>query len=316
MNRLRDFVAGRMIPEIDALPFDERQISGLGQDWGKQVGPCAQKACEILNPQFGDALLLYGIPELIRNLIDTLDLAPACARAGLVCSCLDFFYARLRPPTADEICRSESSAEKLRNYVRRRALESVAAGFPKMMAWLAVLQGIPEQWIPSKTISKRLQDLIGRMKITAQVEVALDLRSPIPGGRNWLRRESIADFKALHGQHRVKKPKAAALLIERSGGIEILPVVVVDSHTSACQGTVEYFDPFFPGRVCSASLDLQSGALQSSAPSAYNVYGLMAMFFRACVPSFSTFQALQARLYVAPLLWRLSRLWSLAAIRN
>lgn len=314
MSKFQDLAARRMIPEIDAFPFEEQQIADLGQDWKEQVYPWALRACDVLKPQFGDALLLHKIPDLIKALIPSLDLAPVCARAGLVYASLDFFHARQCPPSARNLRRRET-AQELPGYIRNRAFDFVTMNSARIVAWLAVLKGIPAQWVPIAKISRRLQARIRTAIEPAQLEVALDLRVP-PGGKAWLRRESLTQFSVLHENRPDRDPKAAALLIECPDQIEILPVVVVQSSANASHGLIKFFDPFFPLDVRSIHLDLQSGDLKFSAPSARNICGLMAMSFQPRAPAVSGFQALLAAFHVAPMAWYLSRLWRLAAFRR
>lgn len=315
MSKFLDFIASRMIPEIDALPFDQEQMADLGQDWKEQAYPHALGACDILKPQFGGALQLYGIANVIRALIPALDLSRVCVRAGLVYASLDFFYTRQYPPTTQHFFRNNATAKKLPAYIRRRALDSVALSFAKIVSWLAVLQGIPEQWVPTAKISRHLEGLIRTLIKPAKLEVALDLHVP-PGGREWLRRQSLAEFCLLQKDQCDRNPKAAALVLECSNQIEVIPVIVVQSCVSGARGIVMFFDPFFPQSVGSLSVDLQSGDLRFEVPSAYDIRGLMTMDFQARAPSISNFQKLWTGLRVASLTWRVSRLWRLAALRK
>lgn len=312
MNKFRDFLSRRMIPEIDAVPFDERQTADLGEDWIDHVKALAPRACDLLRPHFGDALQLHGIPDLIQGLIPGLDLTRICARTALVYASLDFFYARECPPTIKDLQRRHPVADKLLIYLRQRALDSITLNFAKMMSWLVVLRGIPERWVPAEQISRRLKAMVRATIEPSELEVTLDLRVP-PGGKAWLRRSSLAAFAELQEHRRNRHPQAAAILIECANQTDILPIVVVQCGAGSSRGFVRFFDPFWPHKVRFLQFDMLSGELRSDTPSVHDIRGLMTLCFQAHDPAFSTLQRLQARCHVASLTWYFSRLWRLAA---
>jgi hypothetical protein len=104
-------------------------------------------ALAVLSPWFNSAFIAAGLNRR---------LTAWCANAlpesyglcgGMAFAALDYYDARLSfPPSQDVPTRDTAGGTTLRDYLEQRQIESLRANLPTVLAWMAVLNLIPQWW--------------------------------------------------------------------------------------------------------------------------------------------------------------------------
>ncbi|MDO3378525.1 hypothetical protein [Geoalkalibacter halelectricus] len=166
-----------------------------------------EKAVLALRADFSGMIDVYGLPRRMRFWLHNSHpqgwLATADALGARA------YYLARRPPVRGSV---DSAG---RDFLRRLWLEAMTASSARLIQWRSILYGLPEQWLPALSVTRDL-----RQRLTARgdfflEDLQLDLRLPSPGGRAWLKAQSVREWYRLREQLKAGRPCVVELIREQ-----------------------------------------------------------------------------------------------------
>jgi hypothetical protein len=302
----------RFIPELDGmdfggpLPAPEPQSAAL-------YPAAADEAVSGMENTFGNlvhALFLKDRLQADRPRLEALLIDMNSAAALLA---LDFFFKRVRPPSrpvapfGPDAQPAEPSApgrrwsaclqDRLQQYLRRE--------FAQNLLWYGVGRYIPEEWVSRERLAARISKTIESWA-HEQVAVAVDLKLPAPGGRDWLAQQSAHQWRTLKSALEKNRPSAANLIWELADGSWQVETAIVFAFAADSAGavTVETWRPGLPPR----SVRLDCLRPNGNPPAGDAVLaGLRSVAYQPSLPPMSAWQKFLYLIQVERLLWHLRR---------
>ncbi len=314
----------RFDPSSDGFRFgDGWQLSPEGaRDVVKSFEASFTSALGFLAPRFEGALDLHNVEDGLCQMTQSGRPGDFGRRAAIAFAALDYFNARVLPPTLSQVEPAGRSA-RLDSYLRRRSGASAAVLAPALLARAGVLACIPESWIPERLVTGPLQRELNRLFGPNSAKIELDLKLPFPGGAPWLSQQTLIELKELK-RHLGRSRPWPIVLIPKNRDLFDARVMVAYRYEEAgrSETTIFCYDPDFPGNTQAFHVDVTEdaailGAL-SHAPGAFHPAGMFCGEYETAGPPMGFLLRLLRALRLSIVIWlpgRLVRRWRLGTSR-
>ena len=175
-------------------PDEEAALTALLND-------AAASADETLRERYGDQAELFGAAELVRRLVNEGLPAEPLFHTALAIAAVDHYEAcvtmRRPEPGGGTNPTNRKHWSALRPYLMERLQRSVAVNTAGSLESRAIFGCLADNWIPVEQISRQLKGQLDGSGLFTSVDVTLDLRPPVAGGRAWLRTETAETLTAV-----------------------------------------------------------------------------------------------------------------------
>ncbi len=186
----------------DAAAFAEAMV---------EAGP---KAAARLAELYGNKVDGFGAAALIAELAAQSPEEEDLRAAALAMAACDYYRARVTVPRAESggLTNPANQArwESLRPSLIARCRAALAATAADSLLWRAILGRVPDNWLPAEQLTRALRRQLDASGLFKEVEVTLDLRPPVQGGRPWI----AAGTKAALAELRAGLKAREACLVE------------------------------------------------------------------------------------------------------
>ena len=222
-------------------PEEEAEIAALLAEAGRA-------AAERLVGHYGGQANSFGALALIEKLSAQTAGAEDLFRLALILLAVDHYRAQVavpRPePGGGTNPVNRDCWARLRPYLMARLRRCLAANAADSLAARAILGRIADNWIPGPEIARRLEREIMDSGAFVSVEVGLDLKLPVPGGRVWLRAETEKALSAVTALLRKRQPALIEVLRDPTTAPGSAQFLVVYELQAQDDGTVlSCYDP-------------------------------------------------------------------------
>jgi hypothetical protein len=302
----------------DTWPLGAMEAKTILSDFESSLAP----ALAILRPSFHDALELHAVPRELANRVKSGGAEAFGQRAALVYAALDYSNARILPPLRVQFG-STGKAEKVAQFLRRRARESAQATAPALLASATVLTCIPERWVPEALLTAPLRRTIDDLGLFKDAEIELDLKLPFPGGAPWLGRQTRAELEQLTRHLAAGRPWPIVLIPDNGDPFDA-PVVLAYRYEPKGQdaGSIHCYDPSLPAKPQTVQVAFgENGTLAGSLSKAgdtFHLKGILCSPYDPAEPPAGFVLHLIHRLWpwkIVWLAWRSLRRWKLKRTR-
>ncbi len=140
---------------------------------------------------------------------------PFSLSAAAAAVCLDFYFSRrfwpglASPGKPSEMKKQALLAQSVKDRLRS---PEHAENVSKLLAWFAVMQSIPEQWISGKVLGKRLDGTVAGAGQFSARSIEVDVRLPVSGGCDWIGEQTLLEWNVLKEKLDGKKPQPLRVL--------------------------------------------------------------------------------------------------------
>jgi len=188
--------------------------SGEAAAFAEAMAEAGPKAAARLAEFYGDKADGFGAAALIAELAAQPPEAENLQAAALAVAVCDYYRARVTVPRAESggLTNPANQArwESLRPYLVARCRAVLAATAADSLLWRAILGRVPDNWLPAEQLTRALRRQLDESGMFKEVEVTLDLKAPVPGGRLWI----AAETKAALAELRARLKAREACLVE------------------------------------------------------------------------------------------------------
>jgi hypothetical protein len=183
-------------PQIDGLPHYPHDPNGEASEGEVREAFSAAAATVTgdLEGIYDGAVAGYRIEEKLTSAIEADLHRDFIWQHGLLIGILDYFHARRFRPQFSAADADESG--DLFAFLKRRAVENLAANAGKMLTWLASGYLLPEDWLSADRLEESVRRELQRRGISKNASVELKLRIPY-GGERWLADQTFREYNKL-----------------------------------------------------------------------------------------------------------------------
>lgn len=195
------------------------------------LGEAAKAAAETLRTRYGELAHISGAAGRVERLVEQGVSDEQLFHVALAISAFDHYEARVssrRPEpggTTNPTNRRRWSA--LRAYLMERVTGSVAANAAGSLQSRAIFASLADNWLPVEQISRRLKKQFDDSGLFTSVDVTLDLRPAVEGGREWLRMETTRTLAVIKDRLARRRPVPVEVLRDPTVSPNAAQVVVV-----------------------------------------------------------------------------------------
>ncbi len=177
---------------IDGFP-DWSSMGAIGTPptaWQASIAHAAADARETLSTLYPAAARYWGALDHVAELATTC--AAGCSPEAMapVLACRDHFMNRALPPRphAGGTTNSDNTVawQRLLPYLNQCVLPALHGNCAESFVWRAILARIPEPWIPTDAIVKRLMRRFGGTSSVGILDIRLRIAGSASGGLRWI----------------------------------------------------------------------------------------------------------------------------------
>ena len=184
----------------------------------KAAGQAAERD---LADAYGALASRFGATDLIGDLVDRPLANDAGWMPAMTLAAHDYFHARAWAPRAQP--GGLTNAANRRRWARQRpALHDryarvLAENLATSLAWRAIIERVPDQPVPARRVEEAVRRAVAAAGPYEVRSIELDLKTPIQGGRAWLREQMTRELSTIRGEIAAGRPVLVETL-RRSAG--------------------------------------------------------------------------------------------------